>query len=135
MLWKNVHTLPNSDPPILQPRKKGLRSGVDETHQSSSDFFGVLQNVAGQVINEYQNQYQNFPNQWQNQQQQNQQQQNQQQQNQQQQNLWQNQQNQQQNQQNNQQQQNTNSKYNSCIKDPYCNWHGTINNGLCACAK
>ena len=24
MLWKNFHTLPNSDPPILQPRKKGL---------------------------------------------------------------------------------------------------------------
>ena len=26
MLWKNFHTLPNSDPPILQPRKKGLRA-------------------------------------------------------------------------------------------------------------
>jgi hypothetical protein len=26
MLWKNFHTLSNSDPPILQPRKKGLRA-------------------------------------------------------------------------------------------------------------
>merc|ERR1711971_188667 len=93
---------------------------------AQSVFFGDLRNVAGQVINEYQNQYQNFPNQWQIQQQQNQQHQNQQHQNQQQQNLWQNQQNQLQNQQNNQQQQNNNSKYNSCIRDPYCNWHGTI---------
>ena len=116
-------------------KQKGTSKGVDETHQSSSDFFGDLRNVAGQVINEYQNQYQNFPNQWQIQQQQNQQHQNQQHQNQQQQNLWQNQQNQLQNQQNNQQQQNANSKYNRCIRDRYCNWHGTINNGACACAK
>ena len=48
MLWKNFHTLSNSDPPILQPRKKGLLSRLEfkpsaETSSGSASHPGQFQ--------------------------------------------------------------------------------------------
>ena len=40
MLWKNFHTLSNSDPPSLQPRKKGLSNDKADDNKAGDNKAG-----------------------------------------------------------------------------------------------